>query len=264
MDIDSAFSKQQNLINWAKNALDDAELILNRIFRNENIGFREEVDSETGERIAKVFHKEVVPPDVEMHFTNALNNLRNAFDQMLFSAAKAIGKPIGDGHYPWADSPTQFEDWKLRNKKTGEDKIPRELWDTIRKQEPYPRGDRYEGGHTLERAIATYANRKHTVGLEVSGSVNEVIAPMPQRILGSISWMVPEWDPATNSMEILRWKGVRPQFNEKHRISFDIRFDKAAPAELQRVSALRAMRKFADHAQFCLNGLKASCVELSG
>jgi hypothetical protein len=164
------FSRPQKLIDRAKGTLSALEEITTAFFHLDNFELRIETDRETGWKSKKLRLAIPIPDAIEEHTTNSLNNLRNAFDQMLFAACVGVGKPRLKGYYPWAQNPTDLER-RFVNKKTGEETVPNELWDLVRSQEPYNAGEGYEGGNTYLRSIATLTNNKHTVGIQIGGSV---------------------------------------------------------------------------------------------
>ena len=259
------FARPQKLIDRANRALDACQQISDAYFTFDNFAEVIEENSATGQQTLKVVQNNPIPDIFEEHVTNALNNLKNAFDQMLFAACEAIDRPLKDGHYPWTDTLTALNDWKLRNKRTGKETIPQEFWDLIRSQQPYKAGDGYEGGHTDMRAIASLANDKHTVGLQINAMVATVkVATTTFQGPGFMAVpMFPRWDTAKNEIEIMRWHGSQPKPHDKHSVTLNIVFDEAALGD-DFIIVVPTLKVFATHAQNCLDGFKRRVTEITG
>lgn len=223
----------------------------------------QEVDMETGETIEKVCASTGFDDSVEARFTDAINNTRNAFDQMLFAACTAIRRPIKDGHWPWACSPTDLE-WKFKNKKTGKEHIPHELWDVLAAQEPYPRTDTDTHGDTLVRAMATLANSKHTVGIEIRCNVGPMFFSKITRTGGEYGMKMGKtvWDPVKNEVELFRWKGGKIEFGGDQSVALEISFDTSVPEPLSGYRPGFAINAFIQAAQRALDAMKARALEL--
>lgn len=257
----SAFARPQKLIDRAKAALTDANNAWKAFFEVDNAEIIIEDDPEPGFQRRKLAFKAAIPDAVEGRLTDAMNNARNAFDQSIFAACAAIDRPRKDTHYPWASSETDLTDWRLWNNKSGKETIPKELWDVLISQEPYPRNEANGRGNTLIRAMATLANRKHTVGIEVFGKVAAMhTGSTVIQGVGGV-FIMPTWDPIKNEIILSRWKGTA-QFSGEESFEFDVVFDATAPIPLPRMSAALCMDAFINHAQFACDGLKARAAEL--
>ena len=219
-------------------------------------------DPETGDTVKKVVQVKAIADTVEARLTDAFNNTRNSFDQALFAACKAINRPIGDGHYPWATDPGDLE-WKFQNKKTGKQHIPAELWDTFRAQQPYQAGDAYEGGNTFIRSMATLANSKHTVGIDIGCNVTGFrTGPITLDGPGKLfSVPMAKWDPVKKEIELMRWNGFVPHFAKEPTLSFYVAFDAETPLGLANHDAARSIQLFAEFAQRVVDDLKAVATE---
>ena len=222
-----------------------------------------EQEVETGDTVKKIVQLKPIPDVVEGRLTDAFNNARNSFDQALFAACTAIDQPIADGHYPWACYPSDLE-WKFQNQKTGKQHIPVELCDTFRRQQPYPTGDGYEGGDTFIRSMATLANRKHTVGIDVGCNVMGVMTgPITINGPGKL-FTVPsaKWDPVKKEIVLVRWNGFVPNFKQEPTVSFYVAFDAQTPLGLANHDAVRSIELFTKFAQRVVDDLKARAAEL--
>ena len=261
------FAKPQKLLDWAHGSHNSFKGAWEGFILNAEHRLVAEENLEGGYVAQKVVISGDLPSAVEEHATVSLNHLRNAYDQMLFAACRAIGRPIRDGHYPWTMNPKDLEH-RLFNKKTGKETIPREFWDLIRRQKPYPASDTYEGGDSLVRAVAALANTKHTIGLEMTAVAHVNIGSVTFRGPGSfiLTGMPtpPQPIPYKDGIELMRWTigagGPDPGYN--YRIEVQIGFDEAAPSELRFVPVSHALVEFGMHAQACLNGFKSRADEL--
>lgn len=261
-------AQPQKLLQWAQRAHGSARLLWQEFALDAEHRLVTEEDAKAGCKIQKVVLLGIMPVDIEEHATNSLTHLRNMFDQMLFAACNAIGKPVRDGHYPWAASPTDLER-RLVNKKTEKETIPREFWDLIRSQEPYPASDTHEGGNTLVRAMATLANTKHTVGLEITGAghvnLGSVTFHGPGTIIFTGLPMPRKPIPYKDGIELMRYSAgaVGPEPGYGYRVDVNIGFDESAPTELRFIPALDAILEFGLYAESCLNGFKRRVAELT-
>lgn len=262
------FSKPQKLLDWAHGSHSVFKRLWEEFMLNTEHRLITEENTEAGYKTEKVVILGTLPPALEEHATNTLNHLRNAYDQMLFAACRAIGKPIKGGHYPWAMNPTDLGH-RLLNKKTGKEIIPREFWDLIRSQEPYPASDSHEGGDTLVRAVATLANTKHTIGLELTAVAHVNLGDVTFRGPGLFTFtgmpMPRRPIPYKDGVELMRYSvgAAGPEPGYKYRIEMQIGFDETAPPDLRLVPALHALVDFGIHAQSCLNGFKRRVAELT-
>lgn len=261
------FAKPQKLLDWAYGSHDAFKRVWEEFILNAEHGLVTEEYPEAGYAAQKVVISGTMPQAVEEHATNTLNHLRNAYDQMLFAACRAIGKPIRKAHYPWATNPIDLGR-RLLNKRTGKETIPNELWDLIRSQEPYPASDVYEGGNTLVRSVATLANTKHTVGLEMTAiahvKLGSVTFTGPGNIIFTGMSLPPRPVAYKDGVELMRWSigagGPTPGYN--YSLEMEIGFDETAPSDLRLIPASHALVDFGVHAQSCLNGFKRRVAEL--
>lgn len=259
----SAFNKPQKLLDRAERSSDYAYAALRGFFASpENAAIVHHVEPESGDSVRKAVVLNPLPDTIEESVTNSINNVRNAFDQILFAACKAITRPITDGHYPWCADKIDLG-WKFKNKKTGKERIPKELWDTLAAQQPYPRDETDGSGDTFLRAMAAFANRKHTIGIDIGCSVSGHRLAFNTG-MGSEKIVVPSprWDPVKNEVELVRWRGREPSFADENGVSFYITFDTTAPEELRGVDAIGATTTFRQAAQRALDALKARTIEL--
>ncbi|MEH6664064.1 MAG: hypothetical protein V7678_04385 [Brevundimonas sp.] len=252
----AAFENPQKLIDRAISARREADSAAKVFFKADSFRRIREYERGTGYTIEKLRMVRTFPDTIEERLTDAINNTRNAFDQIIFAACDAIRKPTKDGHFPWACSRTDLDDWRLQNKKTGKETVPREFWDVIRAHQPYPRNDANTEGDTFIRTMAMFANRKHTIGIEVGCNVSETTIGCVHfdRVAAGIIPM-PRWDPKRKEIELGRWRG-QAYLGGKSEVSFYVAFDSSAPDELTRYAAPDAVGLFAEKAQMVLNDIK--------
>jgi len=256
------FDRPKKTTAWAREAINELDANLREFFSPKPRGpilhgsmvhgQVMEIDSETGHEIHKFKLLKTLPSSLDRRATEALNNLRNAFDQAVYAACASIGEPPkkGNRHFPWRQDPTDLG----RTLEKGS--IPTKLWDVIKREEPYPTGNGYAGGDDIIRKIATLANKKHTVGLtitpritsythpSIAGSGNHVMIPMPQ------------WDKVKNEMIMAI---VSPGMDVKHdyKVEFQVALD--VPAPLGDIPAISLLNAFANRAARFTEKIEAEC-----
>lgn len=246
MDV---FQRPQQTIDWAKRSLDEGYQTFSAYAQDDGFAFVTEVDPETGENLLIFRQVKSIPAEVGMHFTNALNNLRNSFDQSLFAVCEAVGHPMSDAHYPWATDPRDLEHRMSGGKKNST--LPDEIKIVIRRQEPYFAGEGHPGGSHNPRLVSVLANDKHTVGFVANATVDSVTLP---RIItrGSASIGAP-WDSVKKEMIIIRTSGTVAY--EHPSVAVDITFDRRIRGEP--IPAAAGIGTFANFAQRVLDDFKA-------
>lgn len=256
-----AFRRPQTTIKWAEDAIEEIAVCADGYFLRECFQIVNEPEGD-GVYVHKLVQAEPLPDIIPRRATEALNNLRNAFDQIVFAACTTIGRPVKkDAHFPWADNPGKDLQHKLEGKNPQQPKIPPEFWDIIRAHEPYPRGNGYSGGNDLIRDIARTANRKHTVGVLVQPE--PVFIDFPG-IIGSpgIEWVQigGGWDPLKNELILARYKGTNVRFGNVYGFRFKLNFD--VPPPTGEVNVHEALSALLDKAQSVLESFKQRCAEL--
>lgn len=252
-----SFSVPQKAIDRARRAIAQVDEACIRLFNRRNFKSFVDRDPVTGDNVLKIQLDKDVPDLLEERLTDALNNTRNAFDQSVYAACIAMDHPLKDAHYPWA---TNAKDLliKLEKGKVGRNAIPRELWPTIIQQEPYYRSDEDGTGDTLIRTMAAFANRKHTVGVEIQCAIAEVdygqiyVENSPELVIP-----MPKWDAETNTVWLARWRGG-VYFNKEQRLRFNLAFSADAPEHIRNVTAYAAVLKFIQKSQLVLDQLKSA------
>jgi hypothetical protein len=255
--MEELFSSVQDSLDWANSAVADAQAVLADFFNGKESFTRViDFDRKTGENVAKLRMVGAIPSDFQRRTTEALTLTRHSFDRSLNAAIKALGRGK-ERNFPWSCNPTKDLQSKLFNTKKQVELIPRELWDIIRSHEPYPTGDNYAGGDDLVRQMAHYANRKHSVGYVVRGSISSFVYPSfiaNNSSTGSMKMLLPAWNPVANEAELFRYKGIKPEIGNNCRFTFTVCFDADPP--LGQESSLEALVIFIRKAECVLNSVR--------
>ncbi|WP_309753162.1 hypothetical protein [Novosphingobium sp.] len=257
----SSFENPQQLIDWAHEAIIEADFATQDFVNDKNIIILIKHNPEAGISAAVVRQINPIPDFITRKLTEALNNLRNSFDQSLFAACQAIGSPVRDAHFPWANNPIPDLDWKLKGSKPSKPKIPLEMWDVIRLQEPYPTGESYPGGNDVIRQAAKIANSKHTIGLSIGAAAERFETTLRGAIPNGLR-IGPGWNPVDNDLELFTWPFGEPEPHLKGSLALYVRF--SAPPPVGRMHAAEVLELFKHKAQSVLDALKARVVEIRG
>lgn len=248
----TVFEPSKKAINWAQEALVELDQIARDFFNRQTGQLFTELDAQTGEKVWKARLAEPFPEAFGRKATEALNNTRHAFDQSVYAAC-SLFKQTGNRsiNFPWAANPTDLQ--RLMERRG----IPEELWDAIRKHEPYPRSDAYAGGDDIIRALATIANNKHTVGIAVIGHVASMAGPdFRGHSIGGIRMGPRAWDPVKNEVELLRYRGDADVYGECRLDFHVVLHDARLPGP---VDAAQALTLFKNKGLAVLKSLEAAC-----
>ncbi|WP_421838209.1 hypothetical protein [Novosphingobium sp.] len=259
----SAFIRPQKSIERAKQALYNAKKTFFEFMDGQNIEPIQVFDQKTGYYCLKTVITGPVPDNIEAQISSAVTTTRHAFDQIIFSACEAIGKPTKGLYYPWVDEERLLAA-KLFSNKQNKEIIPADLWDVIRAQEPYPHSDDTQRGNTLIRNMAILANRKHTVGIEIGcfPAINkteiEAHGYVKEMIFGTEMIIRSE----NLEFEFLRWKG-QSKFNYRFSPIFHIIFNQDAPGDLGERTAMLCVQRFIEAAQKAIDDFRQRAKELA-
>lgn len=254
-----SFAKARQSIDWAGKAIDDLHGIFESFFQTARTSQFCESDFDGTGKLFKIRLESPFPPDdAERRATEALNNLRHAFDQAVFAACVAVHKtPRKDVHFPWRTNPTDLQ----RVFESRKNEISPEFWDTLRGQEPYPRGEGYPGGDDVIREIARIANRKHTVGIALLGHVVEIsFGEVQAQGVEKLEILTPSWDPVKNEMILARFLGENIDFGDKHRLGFNPVFGDTKIA--RPIPVVDGLRLFLNKANGVVQSLEARAIEV--
>ncbi|MEZ0171224.1 hypothetical protein [Microvirga sp. TS319] len=255
-----AFQRPETTINWAKEAIDEVCAGAVEYFSSGSFQLVDETEAD-GVHVHKLVQVRPLPEVIPQRATEALNNIGNAFDQTLFAACAAIGRPGQEAHYPWADNPGKDLKRRLEGNNPEQPTIPPEFWDIIQAHEPYPRGEDYPGGDDLIRDLAKIANRKHAMGVLVQCKPASISFPGVRGSPG-IEWVSigGDWDPLKNELVLARYKGTHVKFGDRYEFVFGLSFDVPPPAG--NVNVPDALGMFLAKAQSVLDSFNQRCAEL--
>lgn len=238
-------------IEWSENALSEFNAVAKDFFSGNVTEIVTKRDRETGYTVQKIRLVKSLPRDLRRKVTESLVSARHAFDQATFAARNTLGNPGNNSiYFPWAQNPTDL--YRLLEIR----KIDQRLWDVFAAQEPYPTGDSYVGGDDLIRTLATIANNKHTVGLSLDASIQNVKFPnIHGRVVENLQILNPIWDSKRNEAELVKWKGnveVIGDYETKFYILFkDSRFTKAPEVNFSMELFIGKAKKFLENIRNC-------------
>jgi hypothetical protein len=249
------FQPARDSIDWAREAIQEIDAFTKSFFSPQNMTHAEEFDPATGLKQFKIKSREPVPKAVRRKATEALNNLKHSFDQSIFGACRAVKQPRRKINFPWARNPTDLERL-LENRQ-----VPAEFWETIRRHEPYPRGDGYSGGDDILRELAHIANGKHTIGLRVGANIAAItfthaVFTGPLDIPANS-----RWDPVKNEM-IIATGSADSNFQGQYNFAAYISLNEAGA--LRDVSLEGVLSAFLDKANKVADDLEAACIAAIG
>lgn len=252
--VAAEFAPARDSVRWAEDALADYGAVASAYFAGDVTELLTVKDPATDEAVQKIRLKVPLPHNLRRHATEALNNAKHAFDQAIFAARNLTSGPDEQNiYFPWADNPADMEG---RLRRAGMDQ---RLWPVFAAHEPYPMSDRHPGGDDVIRALATLANRKHTVGLAIGAHVDATKVPPITIINADLSIPAPVWDPITNEMELLRFRGEL-LIHDSYEVNFRILFDRSSLAFP--LDAMAGLHAFTSKAKAVTEDLARRCAEL--
>lgn len=131
------------------------------------------------------------------------------------------------------------------------------LGDTFRSFQPYPTGQDYAGGDDIARALASLANRKHTIGLAVNAHIVSATYPrISGHSLERLRVLSPVLDLATGEMELVRWKGDL-ETDGNYKFGFSIFFQDEGIS--QPIEPIGGLKLFTDKATTVIDALELAC-----
>lgn len=239
-DAEENFSVPAKSIRWALSAIDE----FRRLWRQSApvcCAVRDRPVPGTTSRRRVLELVQPFPDGMERSATEALQNLRNSFDQSLYAAQTALSVK-SKNYFPWATSPADLET-RLRG-------IPGELHAAIRELHPY--GREY-GGDDVVRAAAHLVNDKHRIGFRLGAAVSSLYVSEMQS--GSMTMQSQfRWNPSERVVEIATLS-ADARWSNGSRIDGVVRFETNAAA-LQDVTAQEAMRRLYVKAEESLGALR--------
>ena len=198
--VESAFRPAKESVSWAHEAINEFDVRARAFFCPDRREIITDIDPQTLKSVHKLRLKEPLPLELTRKATEALTRTKEAFDQATFAARKLLsGPPRKSVYFPWACSPTDLI--RLLEERG----LDKRLWDLFESYQPYPTGNSYSGGSDVIRALATLANRKHTIGLVVQPSVTFMMHPIQGDVVMRY-FMPPVWDAVKNEAVIATWE----------------------------------------------------------
>lgn len=190
--------------------------------------------------------------DIERHAVNALQHLRNSFDQAVNTAVGYRQGKRYKGNFPWSRDLKDLQNYRIQA-------LPDEFKDAIFVQEPYYDGEGYPGGNSLVRGLAELCNQKHSVGVRADINGLPQYQTDPEIVGGGeirrITFLNRNWDPVRKKIDICAIEATErcyPKLGGQLKIGVSVSFD--VPTS-DRENELKAPREV----DFALNEfLKAS------
>lgn len=270
MTAGRGFDRPKESIRWAREAIDDLDAIVADYTATKTRGPQllptkpylkiVDLDRETGNEIHKLKIVFPVPGLATRRANEALQNIRNSFDQALYSACARIGKVSRKGnlHFPWCTSPSDLKGRLAAPKNV----IPDEFKVLIGAEHPYPTGDSYAGGDDTIRELAHLANGKHTVGLSIATASATERPPSAITRAGWFHVRPPGGWYAMKKEIFLCEVPPRSQVNDDYIVHLEVAFDVTPP--LGNIPASRILREFAHRSKSFTEKLERHCVRLAG
>lgn len=255
LKVISEFAPARDSVSWAEDAITDFKGSSEVFFQGDVAEIVTEFDANSGEHVQKLRFRKSLPRELRRRATEALTNTRHAFDQATFASRNlTTGVSRKSIYFPWAANPV---DLKRLLERRG---IDQRLWDTFSAHEPYGRSDTHTGGDDLIRALATLANRKHTLGLAVQGHISSTGFPnIRGEAAQELSVLSPRWDPVKNEADLIRWIGD-VEVNGNYQFRFEIVLeDTGLPKP---VNAIASLSTFHAKAKAVIEDLQARCLEI--
>lgn len=245
----SHFDIPQKTLSWAEQAIHEfiaEELDYVRQAAPDFLIWTEQ-NHTTGLTEQKIKFTGKVPAQLERKATEAIQSIKNAFDQSTYAAMKTLGHSFR-GYFPWADCPTKISVACKNNK------IDASLTQVFVDLAPYPQSPSWSGGDTISKALSSLANRKHDVGLTIRMMTPslEMGAFQFPRTVGSFAIKHPTFNPDTNEAVIAEWSGSLPK-TPGYKI--DLTTSIMSP-ELVDISARDALIHYIQRSMEALNALR--------
>src|SRR5689334_16430313 len=99
------FESPSNVLDWADEGIRELHAACGAYFHRDSFREVTEFDAESGQNIVKVVGGHKLPSGVARKATEALSNIKNCFDQTIYSAVWAVrGKRPKDSlYFPWSE-----------------------------------------------------------------------------------------------------------------------------------------------------------------
>lgn len=260
MRYPSPFEPSRKSINWAREAINELDSALGAYFAGEPLTQVVDIDPDTGHKLLKRVLTAPLPDVIGRKATESMNNLRHSFDQAINGACTALGKRPSSGkearrlNFPWSTDPIDLGHF-LKNRP-----IPPELWDELKRQQPYPRGEGYAGGDDLIRGMATLANTKHNTGLTFDVEFAGMRGPS---MLNGNFMAIPsklQWDTVKQEVVVATFDDFAEVYDD-YTLRVYVAFD--VTGILKRTPLQSALGAFLDKAQRVVDALEQECARIA-
>jgi hypothetical protein len=251
---ETAFTKARDTVRWAEIAIAELDMSAQHFFAAAP-NVITEFDHKTDKKVRKVQLQQQLPKLFSRKTTEALNNIKNSFDQAMSAVDKLLPLSKCDLHYyPWSTNPSDLKG------RLGRLEVDNRLWDTFESHEPYPLSDKHAGGDDVIRNLAKKVNDKHSIGLYVDATVSGVRYPHGKlRGVDMLKLHEPKWDPVKNEIKLISWIGDVESL-QGGEVIFQIFFANFQPE--QPVNAIDGLRSFTAKARFVIESLQFKCEEI--
>lgn len=256
LDIQAAFTPARDTLSWAKTATDELDAELAKFVQTNPAALFIEFRRDTGQHVLKAKQVKPITSQPRRKATEALTNLRHAFDQAVFAAQSCLGARTKNVNFPWAITPIDLDHMLVSRG------IHEAIRDVFRLHEPYGTADTHPGGNDSVRTMAKLANQKHTVGLLAEVWVKGYgDLKISGENMESFEALQPNWDPVKKEAELARWVG-NLKVENNYQLYIEIFFE--PPEGAQPVKAVTGLDAFAQYAERVIESLERRCMELRG
>lgn len=238
------FHSSKYSIRRAKHHIEDFKRQKHAFFSSNPYKNFVETDLGTGDRISKVKLIKPLPEDFEGIVFDAVNNLRSALDQAIFSL---LNQEFAK--FPFADTHANF---KAAIKGRCKGLLP-EMIALIESFKPYRGGDGFLWA--LNRLCNT---NKHAV-ITPAITVVRGVVPDIHILEGSANSIAPRWNSEKNEVEVYRI-GKETRFKANIKITMDVAI--TGIPEIERSSADAVLNQFTFTVEKIVNRLEANAVSL--
>lgn len=248
------FESAAALLRWANGDVKRLYYSVKRYFAGEPCEGVGEFDPKTGYHAYKI-HFLKAPPETWRRLTfRVICDIRHCIDQAMFAAVHIVegSAPDRDIYFPWAKCPV---DLTHRRKKVSE-----QLWPTLDRLEPYPRGDGYSGGDDTIFAIRNLAGpNKHRVA--VSPAARPTAMQMSGTGFGRVIIPKDGWDASKNEFTVMLVEHL-PDPDYEFQVAVDIAFGQVEG--LGGKPVLPVLNHFGRYAYFVINELLHDARKIAG
>lgn len=175
MDDEGPFESSRYLIRFAEKEIADLEAAIRAFHDTKPYAVLTELNPQTGQYELKIKGVRPLPWQFRGAASNIIKNLRDALDQAVASATELItGRENAHSHFPFGEGPDDLEN-SLSRRKAGRCKgIAPELYDVLRRAEPYPTRETHPGGNDILKVLNKVSGpNKHKVTITTSARIGE-------------------------------------------------------------------------------------------